>query len=54
MEELKGTEKQIIWAEKIKEALIDSVNEKSVPSIYHIFTKTEKVKILLKGLKKLK
>ena len=31
---LKGSEKQIKWAEEIKENLIEQVNEKSVPEIY--------------------
>ena len=38
---LKGSEKQIKWAEEIKENLIEQVNEKSVPEIYFLFTKTE-------------
>lgn len=54
MVELKGSEKQIIWAEKIREILIESVNEKSVPNIYHIFTKTEKGQEFIEELKKSK
>lgn len=38
--------------QKIKDNLIESVNEKSVPQIYHIFTKTEKGQKFITELKK--
>lgn len=52
MEELKGTSKQIAWAEQIKQKLIESVNENTVPQIYHIFTsKTKKTEQFIADLK---
>ncbi|MDD4778971.1 MAG: hypothetical protein PHT02_00010 [Tissierellia bacterium] len=51
---LKGTEKQIKWAEKIREKLIEQVNEKSVKNIQYLFTtNTDKVKNFLNELKSL-
>lgn len=55
MVELKGTEKQIAWAEKIRENLIESVNNETVPQIYHIFTiKNEKTEKFIEELKNLR
>ncbi|KJS84994.1 MAG: hypothetical protein JM58_09515 [Peptococcaceae bacterium BICA1-8] len=55
MKELKGSEKQIAWAEKIRENLIEQVNDKSVPQIYHLFnTNTPKVHKFINELKNLR
>lgn len=52
--ELKGTPKQIKWAEKIREELIEQVNDKSVPNLHHLFTaKTEKAIKFIDELKKI-
>lgn len=51
---IKGTEKQIALAEKIREKLIEGVNEKSVPQIQHLFIKnTDKIKKFIEELKTL-
>jgi hypothetical protein len=53
--ELKGTEKQIKWAEEIRENLIEQVNERTVTNIHHLFTmKTEKVMNFINELKELR
>jgi hypothetical protein len=53
--ELKGTEKQIKWAEQIRKDLIEQVNEKSVPQIHFLFTKqTEKINKFITELKELR
>lgn len=51
---LKGTSKQIAYAETIREKLIESVNESTVPQIHHLFThKSEKVEKFISELKQL-
>ena len=38
MMELMGTQKQIEWATQIRETLVNSVNDTTVPQVHHLFT----------------
>jgi hypothetical protein len=52
--DLKGTEKQITWAESIRLDLIEQINNDTIPQIQHLFTKdTDKIKKFITKLKKL-
>ena len=54
MTNLKGTEKQIAWAEKIREELIEQVNDETIPQLQHVFAKrTEKTVKFIEELKPL-
>ena len=55
MKELKGTPKQIAFAENIRENLIEGVNEKTMPQLQHIFAiKTEKTQKFITELQNLR
>ena len=55
MMNLKGTEKQIAWAEQIREKLVASITEETIPQIHHLFTaKTVKAQQFIENLGKLR
>jgi hypothetical protein len=54
MEELKGTVKQIAWAEKIREDILNNVTAEAMPHIFHILSsKTEKTEKFMRSLESL-